>query len=121
MHDIHRQPNEQSQKEAFPHLKTKKEVLNLLWTSVALAREKLAVGKANGKVAKCLLKFLARTVGGAFAPFAQSEKHSKHFLRELRSHQLAFLSSGYHRFWRSRGGIKHFHEAQKNVQPIFMN
>uniref|UniRef100_A0A914HN40 Uncharacterized protein n=1 Tax=Globodera rostochiensis TaxID=31243 RepID=A0A914HN40_GLORO len=109
------------QKVATVRVNAKQNVLNLLWTSVALAREKLALKKAKGEAANCLLEFLARTVGGAFAPFADSDKHSKHFLRELRNHQIAFLSGGYHRFWRSRGGLKRFHDAEKSVEPVFKN
>uniref|UniRef100_A0A183BX42 Uncharacterized protein n=1 Tax=Globodera pallida TaxID=36090 RepID=A0A183BX42_GLOPA len=98
-----REAGKDGQKVATVRVNAKQNVLNLLWTSVAIAREKLALKKANGEAANCLLEFLARTVGGAFAPFADSDKHSKHFLRELRNHQIAFLSGGYHRFWRSRG------------------
>lgn len=98
-----------------------KDVHNLLWTAVALAREKLALGKAKDPV--CLLAFLGHMVGGAFAPFVvpAHKSHVRAFMQQMHKFQMAFLSSGYRHFWRKKLGEKKFEALEKKARPIFIN
>lgn len=54
---------------------------------MSLARERLIFGQVKAEAAECLLEFLARTVGGPFAPFAESWC----ILEQIKAACLAFI------------------------------
>ncbi|KAL7078408.1 hypothetical protein ACQ4LE_001985, partial [Meloidogyne hapla] len=94
-------------------VKNQKDVHNLLWTAVAVAQKELIEEEDKGKQT-CLLEFIARMVGGAYSPFAfiKEDTHHHHhitsFIYKLRKNDIAFLSSGYRKFWREKIGEENF-------------
>uniref|UniRef100_A0A915LYC2 Uncharacterized protein n=1 Tax=Meloidogyne javanica TaxID=6303 RepID=A0A915LYC2_MELJA len=112
-------------------LESAKDVRNLLWTAVAVAERKLVDTRKGMKIVDkgtqtCLLEFIARMVGGAYTPFAFIKEDSKNFkthhhhhitsfIYALRKNDIAFLSSGYRKFWREKITEEKFKELEKKV------
>nr|CAD2152251.1 unnamed protein product [Meloidogyne enterolobii] len=113
-------------------LESAKDVRNLLWTAVAVAERKLVDTRKGMKIVDkgtqtCLLEFIARMVGGAYTPFAfiKEDTHHHHhitsFIYALRKNDIAFLSSGYRKFWREKITEEKFKELEKKLTPVFIN